>query len=246
MALYKRSPGGPWWTRFTVRGKPVRRSTGTHDREQAEEYETALRDRFWRQARLGESAHTWREAVIRYKREASWRPTTRATNEAALKCFERLNPIPVGAITADVTAAAREYVARSKPQQATDRTMAVMRGVLRKCVEWRWIAYAPPVPIMAAPERDPVWLSPEQCAALIRELPPHTRLAALFSVLTGLRMANVRDLTWSRVDLIRGLCWVPSSGYKSKRPHGMPLSSVAVALLERLPRFEGVAERVYL
>ena len=246
MALFKRAAGGPWWTRFTVRGRLVRRSCNTTDRALAEEYETALRLRFWRQANLGESVHTWREAVARLKREAGWRESTRQRNQYALTFFERMNAVPVAAITADVVRAAREHVERSQRPASANRIMAVLRLVLRACVRWGWLTYAPPVPMAHIPERDPTWITREQCAALIRELPEHLRRPALFSVLTGLRMANVRDLTWDRIDLVRGHAWVPSSAYKTKRAHGVSLSREAVRVLEGVPMHRPRHGRVFL
>lgn len=247
MALYKRSPGGPWWTRFTVRGRLVRRSCNTTDRALAEEYETALRHRFWRQAHLGEAVYTWREAVQRLKREAGWRDSTRKRNLYALAQFERINSVPVAAITADVVRAAREHVERTQSPASANRIMAVMRQVLNACVRWGWVTHAPPVPMAHVPERDPAWITREQAAVLIAELPQHLRAPAVFSILTGLRMANVRDLSWDRVDLERAHLWVPSSHYKTKRAHGVSLSPEAVLLLEsiggkregRVFRYEG-------
>jgi integrase len=236
VALYKRTPGGPWWTRFTVRGKPVRRSTGTADRQAAEEYETALRARFWRQTQLGESVHTWREAVIRYRAEGQWRRATRETNERALAHFERLNPVAVGAIDATVSKAVRDHMDRSFGPSTANRYMAVFRGVLKACVSWGWLTHCPPVSMAYVPEREPIWLTPDQCEALLNELPGHLRAPALLCALTGLRMANARDLEWARVDLVRGHLWIPSSHYKTKRAQGVPLSVAAVKLLEGLPR----------
>jgi integrase len=235
MALYKRSPGGPWWTRFTVRGKPVRRSTFTTERERAEEYETSLRARFWRQVQLGEQVHTWREAVIRYRREAVWRKHTKDANERALKALARLDPVAVAAINVDVVEAIRKHLAPRGPS-ASNRTLAVLRGVLKACVKWGWLTHAPPVTLAHIPEREPLFLSGEQCAALMMELPQHLRAPALFSALTGLRMANTRDLTWDRVDLERGHLWIQSSHYKGKRSMGLPLSPQAIQLLASLPR----------
>jgi integrase len=235
MALYKRSAGGPWWTRFTVRGKPVRRSCRTTDRSRAEEYETSLRARFWRQVQLGEQVHTWREAVIRYRREAVWRAHTKDANERALKRLARLDSVAVAAINVDVVEAIRKHLT-PRGVSAANRTLAVLRGVLRACVKWGWLTHCPPVTLAHVAEREPNALTGEQCAALITELPPHLRAPALLSVLTGLRMANTRDLTWDRVDLERGHLWIPSSHYKTKRAHGVSLDPVAVTLLRSLPR----------
>jgi integrase len=235
MALYKRSPGGPWWTRFTVRGQPIRRSCRTTDRTKAEEYETSLRARFWRQVQLGEQVHTWREAVTRYRREAIWRKNTRDSNERALKILARLDHVAIAAINVDVVEAIRKHL-RPRGPAATNRALAVLRGVLKSCVRWGWLSHAPAVTLEHIPEREPNWLTPDQCTALLMELPEHTRAPALFSALTGLRMSNTRDLTWDRVDLDRGHLWIPSSHYKSKRTHSIPLDDGAVRLLRSLPR----------
>jgi len=243
MAIYKRSAGGSWWVRFTVRGKPIRRSAGTADREKAEEFETALRERYWRQDKLGETVHTWKEAVTRFKKEATWRESTRKTNEFSLTFFERLNPIAVSAITADVVRAARDYVDRSQQPASANRIMAVFRGVLRACVRWGWLAYAPPVPMVRTPQKEISVLDGQSAARLVAELPVHLKAPMMFSVLTGLRMSNTRDLTWDRVDLEDGHVTIPASQYKTNRDQRFPLSTQAVKLLSGLPHRTG---RVFL
>ncbi len=243
MAIYKRTSGGSWWVRFTVRGKSIRRSAGTFDREKAEEFETALRDRYWRQEKLGETVHTWKEAVTRYKKEATWRESTRKTNEYALTFFDRITSVPLAAINADVARAAREYVERAQRPSSANRIMAVFKGVLHKAVGWGWITHCPPVPMLHISARDPAWLQPSDCTRLAAELPEHLKAPMLFSVLTGLRMSNTRDLTWDRVDLEEGHVTIPASQYKTKRDQRFPLSTQAVALLSALPHRTG---RVFL
>src|SRR6185436_21072761 len=124
MALYKRSPGGPWWVRFATGGATVRRSSGSTDRKFAVEYETSLRARYLRQEKLGESVHTWKEAVERLKKEAAWRKSTRKRNEYSLTFFKKLDPIPVGAINADVCRAASDFVARTQNPASRNRILA--------------------------------------------------------------------------------------------------------------------------
>jgi integrase len=243
VALYKRTAGGSWWIRFTVRGKAIRRSAGTLDREKAEEFETALRDRYWRQEKLGETVHTWKEAVARFKKEATWRESTRKTNEYSLEFFTRINAVPVAAITADVCRAAREFVERTQGTSSANRHMAVFRAVLRRCVEWGWLTHAPPVPMPHVAQREPAWLNSDSCAALLAELPEHLKAPMMFSVLTGLRMSNTRDLTWDRVDLDEGHVTIPASQYKTNRNQRFPLSTQAVTLLSGLPHRTG---RVFL
>jgi integrase len=243
MALYKRSPGGPWWVRFSVGSKVIRRSSGTTDKKDAAEYETALRHRYWRQAKLGESVHTWREAVVRYKQESSWRESTRKRNVYALSFFVRLDSIAVQAITSDVTRAARQFVERTQSPASANRIMSVMRAVLRSCVRWGWTTHVPQIAFASVPQHEPAWVRPDQFAMLMSELPEHLRAPASFAVLTGMRLANVRDLTWDRVDLENGHVTIPASQYKGKRDIGLPLSTQAVAVLKSLPHRRG---RVFL
>jgi integrase len=243
MALYKRKAGGTWWVRFSSGGKTIRRSSGSTDREFAEEYETTLRARHLRQRKLGESVHYWSEAVERFKRESNWRDSTRAVNEYALGFFTRLDGFHVGAVNADVVRSVADYVARQQSPASANRLLAVFRGVLRACVRWGWLTHCPPVPMSHIPSREPAFIKPEQFRKLMDELPEHLRAPVAFSVLTGMRMANVRDLTWDRVNLENGHVWIPSSHYKTKRSQGLPLSTEAVALLTALPNRKG---RVFL
>jgi integrase len=243
VGIYKRTPGGPWWVRFTVRGKTIRKSAETHIRERAEEFETALRDRYWRQTKLGETVHTWKQAVERLRREAQWRESTRKRNEIAFGFFQRLDSTPIAAINADVTRAARTFVEHSQGAASANRIMAVMRGVLRACVRWQWITHAPPVPMAHVPQSEIAPLDAEQCQRLLAELPEHLKAPMLFSVLTGIRSGNVRDLDWSQVDLEEGHVTIPASQYKTKRDVRFPLSTNAVAVLSGLPNRSG---RVFL
>lgn len=236
MALYKRTAGGAWWVKFSSGGQVIRRSSGSRDREFAEEYETTLRAQYLRQRKLGETVRTWGEAVARYKREANWRPSTRATNEFALSFFEPIGSLPLAGLDSGTVASARAYVEAKQTPASTNRIMAVFRSVVRKCVAWGWLKYAPPVEMAHIPERDATWIKPEQFQALMKELPEHLRAPVEFSVLTGLRENNVCRLRWSQVDLERGSVTIPSSHYKTKREHRAALSEAAVAVLERLPR----------
>jgi integrase len=52
------------------------------------------------------------------------------------------------------------------------------------------------------------WITPEQAPALVSELPPHQSEIVPFALATGLRQANVVELTWSQVDLERGTAWI--------------------------------------
>jgi len=65
MSVVKR-PGSPfYYVRFTAPdGRRIFQSARTSSKRAAEEFEAALKSRLWREAQLGESQATWREAVV--------------------------------------------------------------------------------------------------------------------------------------------------------------------------------------
>lgn len=60
-----------------------------------------------------------------------------------------------------------------------------------------------------------------------------------FAILTATRSGEVRGAVWSEVDLAAGIWTVPAARMKAGKEHKVPLSPEAIALLQKLPRFEG-------
>jgi integrase len=60
-----------------------------------------------------------------------------------------------------------------------------------------------------------------------------------FVVLTACRSGEARLATWAEIDTKAKTWAIPGARMKSGRPHNVPLSDDAVALLEALPRLEG-------
>lgn len=58
-------------------------------------------------------------------------------------------------------------------------------------------------------------------------------------ILTGQRVAEVADMTWSEIEFGKALWTVPAVRMKGGRVHEVPLASKALDLLEALPRFTG-------
>lgn len=60
-----------------------------------------------------------------------------------------------------------------------------------------------------------------------------------FAALTAARSGEVRGARWDEIDLEAAIWTIPAARMKMKREHRVPLTSVAVALLEALPRLDG-------
>lgn len=78
------------------------------------------------------------------------------------------------------------------------------------------------------------------CGAL-----PQTRWAIEFLILTAMRSLEVRDATWDEIDLDAATWTIPAARMKMKRPHRVPLSPRAVAILEDARALFGSTGRLF-
>lgn len=234
MSLYKRRTSSNWWCRFTLGGREVRQSTGTANRAEAEEYETRLRSRHWREIKLGESFHTFGQAGDRWLAETTKR--SKDKDQQRIGWFNAfMRDLPLREINRDVLDAARQRLASEGLSSTTvNHYMAVVRQILRKAEsEWGWLEAAPKVPMHRIRLPDPRWITREQFRELVKHLPEHTADMARMAVATGLRKSNITGLTWDRVDLRRRTAYVPASQAKAGVGIPVALNAEAVAVLKR-------------
>jgi integrase len=233
MPLYRRKADGPYWIRISVGGHKIRKSTGTPDREAAKEFERTEHERAWRELKLGDrSAVPWREAAARWLLET--RKRSKSKDEYMLAWFGGyLDNEPLSAIDRETIEDLRAGLLEEGSSEANvDRYLCLLRAILRKARDdWRYLDHIPKVPMYGASSAEPRWLSGAEFARLLKELPPHLKLAARFAVLTGLRMRSQLGLTWDRVDLRARRAWVPLSQMKGARSFGFPLSRDALKVL---------------
>jgi len=150
MSLYKRRDSTHYWVRFTIDGREVRLSSGTEDRKKASEFESAARGAAWQQAKLGERPpYPWSEARKRWLSET--RKRSKAKDELILTWFdEHLSGQSVQDITRGVVEKLRALRAKETSESTADRYMALLRAILRKCVnDWQVLtsaqgSYVPP------------------------------------------------------------------------------------------------------
>ena len=71
------------------------------------------------------------------------------------------------------------------------------------------------------------------------ELRSSSALCLQWTILTACRSGEARAATWAEINLDDGLWVIPAARMKAGREHAVVLSSCAIALLKKLPRFEG-------
>ncbi|WP_446810574.1 tyrosine-type recombinase/integrase [Methylomonas sp. 2BW1-5-20] len=235
MSLFKR--GNIWWTRFTTpNGERIRESTGTDDRKQAQEYHDRLKAKYWEVQKLGEKPeHSWQDAVMLWLDETSHK----ASQHDDIHHLRWLDPyfgaLSLNNITRDrIDQLITQHKSEGVSNATVNRTLAVIRAILRRAsLDWEWIDKIPRIKLLPEPKRRIRWITREEAAALIEDLPEHLAEMVRFSLATGLRQANVTHLEWSQVDLERRVAWIHADQAKAREAISVPLNAEAVLVLRR-------------
>ena len=233
MSLSKR--GGIWWIDFvSPSGQRVRRSAETANKALAQELHDQLKAESWRIAKLGEKPRrTWNEAVVRWLKES----THKATLDSDKGHLRWLDPYLGGKCLEDISRALIDRItdarlAQGRRNATVNRTLEVIRAILRRCVnEWEWLDRVPRIRMLKEPTRRVRFLSREEAQRLLLELPSHLADMAAFSLATGLRRANVTGLLWTQVDLVRKVAWIHPDQAKARKAIPVPLNAEAVNMI---------------
>jgi len=234
MSLHKR--GNTWWVDFTApNGERIRRSTGTDDKQLAQEYHDHIKVGLWRIHRLGEKPRrTWQEAVVRWLKDTD----SKADHHKDLAKLKWLDQFLRDRYLDEVNRDLIDHIAAVKKQEASastaNRYLALLRAMLRMARdEWEWLDTIPRIRLYPEPRKRVRWITREEAAKLVAELPPHLADMAAFTLATGLRQSNVSYLRWSQVDLVRGMAWIHADQSKSRRAIAVPLNQDAISILEQ-------------
>lgn len=99
--------------------------------------------------------------------------------------------------------------------------------------EWEWLDRVPKVRLLPEPKLRVRYLEQEDFRRLLVELPEHLASLVVFSLETGLRQSNVKELTWSQVDMERGQAWIHADQAKGKKAFNVPLSGAALSVIRQ-------------
>jgi len=232
-----RKRGKAWWVDvISPNGERVRRSTGTDSKALAQEFHDKLKAELWRIAKLGEKPRrTWNDAVVKWLKEAAHKATIES-DKMHLRWLDRslrdkhLDQISRGTIDRITDAKLAEGVSNA----TVNRTLEVLRAILRKCVnEWEWLDRGPQVRMLKEPTRRIRFLSRAEAQRLLAVLPGHLADMAAFTLATGLRRSNVTGLQWSQVDLARRLAWIHPDQAKARKAIAVPLNAEALLIVRR-------------
>ena len=235
MRLFRRNEADAWWCDLWHQGRRIRKSTGTIDRREAQEYADRLKAELWRHARLGERPTvTWDAAVLDWL-DAHTHLRTLSDRKDQLRFASKwLKGKSLAAIDRDTLDVVGKKKAATGVGPATvNRHLAAISAVLGHAFKKGWLPSKPSIPKRHEPEKRIRWATQAQARKLITALPRHLAAMAEFSLATGLRQSNVTHLEWSQVDLGRRSAWIHADQAKGKRDLAVPLSDAAITVLQR-------------
>ena len=161
--------------------------------------------------------------------------------------FPKLGKLQLQSITADTLAAALEPIWLKKPETARRARANVIRVLrfalpngamletaLAKAVTDRLPRQPRAEHHAAMPHAD---IAPFM--AMLAERNGIGALALQFTILTAARSGETRGAAWAEIDLEGAVWTIPASRMKMHRPHRVPLSRQAVAVLERVVEISG-------
>lgn len=138
----------------------------------------------------------------------------------------------------DITTDLIEHIAKEKEKtgvkaSSVNRMLEIVRAILnRACKAWGWLDTVPTIRMRKEESKRIRWLTKEQAKRLMRELPPHLKSMAAFTLATGLRESNVTQLQWAQVDLDREHALVHPDESKTNRAIPVPLNQQAISIIK--------------
>lgn len=152
--------------------------------------------------------------------------------------FPTLGSRPIAAIDGALITEALRPIWQRMPETARRTKQRIERVV-------QWVKDGMPLPAHGA-SKPPVRHHPAlpfvELPAFMVELRGRDSISARalrFTILTASRTSEAIGATWDEIDLEEAVWTIPAERMKSPRPHRVPLSGEAVALLRDLPRVKG-------
>lgn len=243
MSLRRDKKSGVWFVDLCPKvGARIRRSTGTTDKDQAQEYHDRLKASLWRLQAFGEEPdHTFADAAVRFLKEslgqrdyatkqrhiAYWRTKFVGRTVRSLTATQIVDALP--------THRASKYGGNAPISNGTkNKYLTTIRRLLNLCYRWGWINRAPYLPRYSEPKVRVRWEPPETIRTLIQALRlPWMQDVAWVAVMTGMREDELFTLPPSQVHVANRSTWVEAPDAKSGESRSIPLNDIALEVLER-------------
>ena len=181
---------------------------------------------------IAENRHSWRNA----KHTAQWLSTLETY------AFPTIGSVQVDQVTRKQVIDLLSPIWHTKAETAR-RVRQRIRAVMDRAIALGWVDYNPAgdaikgalakLPRVRAHHRALPYGELPMALQLVREstASPSVKLAFELLALTACRSGEVRGMTWDEVDMANSTWVIPGDRMKARRPHRVPLSGRALAVL---------------
>jgi site-specific recombinase XerD len=247
MGLYKRGP--VWWMRFTYNGKQVRKPTETADKKLAEKIYhkvmTQVAEGKWFEKPVG-ADKTVRELLEKYLQEHSARNKAVKSYVRDKSLAGHLNRFMGDCVVTELTPrVVSDYKVTRRGEGAAANTVnnelrLISHAYNLAIREWEWAEFNPVSRVSKEKVNNQIerWLTYEEEEKLLVVSPVWLREIMTFALNTGLRQAEILDLTWDRVDLFRRTLTILEQ--KNKGKDTLPLNAQALEVLKAKGRVRSI------
>lgn len=214
------------------------------------------------EARSAAAAVTFRQAAEQYvaanapgwrnpKHRDQWR------NTLASYVYPQIGELAVAAVDTEAVLRVLTPIWHTKPETAR-RVRGRIEVILDAAAARGWrggenpalwrghLARLLPARGKAAPVRHHAavaWREVGQVMAALQQRSSTAPIALRFLILTAARSGEVRGATWREIDLEAAVWTIPAERMKAGRPHRVPLSEPALAILREMDALRGVERR---
>lgn len=242
MSVFKR--GNVWWMEITgANGKPVRKSAGTDNKQVAE-----LKEQVWRMETMAEMGlspsarripkgmafgKTWKDASDYWLEQTTDKRSHADDVRYAAFWNDKITGLTLSQLTRDRLEEILDAKAKESSKSTANRYRAYLVSVLNMAVDKEWLATTIRIKRYAEPKGKERFLTMDQIASLLAELPQHQRNMAEFALATGARQSAVKRLRWSEINLDKKMAWITPENSKSEKAVPLPLNARALEVLHR-------------
>ncbi|MBV8045135.1 MAG: site-specific integrase [Pluralibacter sp.] len=237
MPIYKR--GKNYWIDISAPdGTRVRRSTGTEEKEKAQQYHDKIKHELWDVHKLDKKEeHLFEEIVILAMKDAEGQAlydTKKGYARYWLSVFKGRSILSIkGDEIARNMPTHSQHKSRKRLENGTiNRYRAFIVRAFSLALKHGWIENRPYIPELREPKVRVKWMRKWQARELIDALETDImRRVVSFALLTGARRGEILSLTWENVDIENRNAIVTAENAKSGRARALPLNDEAIRIL---------------
>jgi integrase len=242
MSIFKHPQSDYWWIDFTPPGcKRVKRSTGTTDRQAAQELHDKLKAESWRVVQLGEQIERlFDDAALEFLKssegqsdyETKVRHVTYFRQYFGGKSLRSLTSEAIRAALPTHSAYTDKRAQRKLAAATVNRYIASITRIMAIAQESDWISTKPKIKLREEGGIRIRYITQAEARGLLASITQDwLRDLVAFALSTGMRQGEILSLKWSSVNLDNRMCWVNPENAKSGHGRAVPLNDEALALI---------------